>query len=91
MSKATYWTSLTQLSKLLSNIKQEKQLRSFLEDILTPQEIIVIGERIQLCRQLIKWKTQRIVADEMGVSITTVNRGARMLKFGTSVLKDVLM
>lgn len=90
MSRKNYSKSLTLLSQLLSSIKEEKQLRNFLEDILTPQEIIWIGERIQLCRKLIEWKSQRAIAVELGVSVTTVNRGARMLKFGTSILKDVL-
>jgi len=83
MAKSIYAKSIEQLSKLLFSIKKEQELRNFLEDILTPQEIIEIGERIHLCRQLFQGKTQREIAEDLGISVTTVNRGARMIKFGT--------
>ncbi|MEI6773730.1 MAG: Trp family transcriptional regulator [bacterium] len=83
MAKGIYLKSLSQVAKVLFSIQEEKQLRGCLEDILTPQEIIEIGERIQLCRELLQGKTQRGIAEKLGISVTTVNRGARILKFGT--------
>ena len=83
MAKSIYAKSVEQLSQLLFGIKKEQELRNFLEDILTPQEIIEIEERINLCRQLFQGKTQREIAEDLGISVTTVNRGARMIKFGT--------
>jgi len=74
MTKMVYTKSLNQVAKLLFSIKKEKQLHGFLEDILTPQEILEIGERIELCRQLLQGKTQRTIAKKLGISITTVNR-----------------
>ena len=90
MAKGIYFKSLSQVAKMLYNIQEEKQLRGCLEDILTPQEIIEIGERIQLCRELLQGKTQRSIAEKLGISVTTVNRGARILKFGTGELKTLL-
>ncbi len=90
MAKSIYAKSIEQVSKLLFSIEKEQELHNFLEDILTPQEIIEIGERIHLCRQLLQGKTQREIAEDLGISVTTVNRGARMIKFGTGWLKTVL-
>ena len=90
MSKSIYTSSLTQIAILLHSIKSEEQMAWFLEDILTPQEIVEIAERIELCRQLLEWKTQRAVAEELGISVTTVNRWARILKFGTWATKNIL-
>jgi uncharacterized protein YerC len=54
MSKGIYTTSLTQIATLLYRIKDESQMVGFLEDILTPQEVVEIAERIELCRQLLQ-------------------------------------
>jgi Trp operon repressor len=51
-----------------------------LEDILTYKELKDITERIQILRLLKQWKTQRNIAEELGISVTTVNRGAKVLK-----------
>ena len=90
MSKGIYASSLSQISDLLYSIKNEEQMAWFLEDILTPQEVVEIAERIDLCRQLLQGKTQRVVAQELGISVTTVNRWARILKFGTWATKEIL-
>ena len=57
-------------------------LDGFLEDILTPQEIEAIDERIKLMHALVSNKTQRNIAEELQVSITTVSRGSRILQYG---------
>lgn len=90
MSTGIYTKSLTQIAALLYGIQSEEQMMGFLEDILTPQEIVEISERIELCRQLLQGKTQRVVAEELGISVTTVNRWARILKFGTWATKEIL-
>ena len=90
MSKGIYTSSLTQIATILYRIKDESQMVGFLEDILTPQEVVEIAERIELCRQLLQWKTQRVVAEELGISVTTVNRWARILKFGTGATREIL-
>lgn len=71
------------LSWLLVNIKSTEEMRLLLQDLMTPQEIVEVGERIQIIKHLKAKLTQRKVAETMGISVTTVNRGARVLKFGT--------
>lgn len=60
----------------------EEGLALLLGDLLTPAEIEALGERWQITRLLLEGKSQRDVASELGVSITTVSRGSRQLKYG---------
>lgn len=57
-------------------------LDGFLEDILSPQEIETIDERIKVLHALVAGKTQREIAEELELSITTVSRGSRILQYG---------
>lgn len=90
MNQNVYSKELSKLSKILFSIDNKKELHDFLEDILTPQEIIWISERISLCRELLKGETQRYISSKLWISITTVNRWSRMLQFGTKALSNVL-
>jgi len=78
--------SLKLLSKTLVNINNEKDMENFLSDLLTPQEIVDISDRLNIIKLLKKWKTQRDIAQELWISITTVNRGSRVLKYGTGIV-----
>jgi TrpR family trp operon transcriptional repressor len=53
---------------------------NFLEDLFTQKELKDITERVQIFRLLKQWKTQRDIAEELKISVTTVNRGAKVLK-----------
>lgn len=61
--------------------KHQDDLDGFLEDILSPQEIETIDERIKVMHALVAGKTQREIAEELGLSITTVSRGSRILQY----------
>lgn len=62
--------------------KYKDDLDGFLEDILSPQEIETIDERIKVMHALVAGKTQREIAEELDISITTVSRGSRILQHG---------
>jgi Trp operon repressor len=62
-------------------------MEALLNDLMTPQEMMELVERIHLFRQLKDGKTQRAIAEDMGISVTTVNRGSRVLQFGTGVIE----
>ncbi len=65
-------------------------MEAVLEDIMTPQEIVELGERIELLKRLQFWQTQREIASEMSISVTTVSRGSRVLQFGKQIIKKYL-
>jgi len=67
-------------------IESKKDLEKFLQDILTPAEIETIYERLQIVKLLKQGLSQREVAEKLQTSTATVNRGARVLKYGTGIL-----
>ncbi len=75
---------------ILLDIKDKQLLKDFLEDIMTPKELSDLKDRIELIKMLNRWETQRNVAEELWISITTVNRWSRMLKWWTGAAKKLL-
>ncbi len=71
-------------------IKNKKDLEGVIDDIFTPSEIIAVGERIALLKLLKEWKTQRDIAQELGISITTVTRWSRLLKYDAEAIDKYL-
>ena len=80
---------LLSVSNFLSSIKTS-DMGAVLEDIMTPQEIVELGERLQLLKKLKSWQTQREIASDMGISVTTVSRGSRVLQFGKQAVGKYL-
>ena len=78
------------LYRLVSEIGTPREAEKVLEDLLTPQELEVIAERLQIVKLLLKGATQREVAAELGVSISKVTRGAHVLQYGTGALNKIL-
>jgi Trp operon repressor len=77
----SYQTTLR--NNIIAELKNHKDdLDGFLEDILSPQEIETIDERIKIMHALVAGKTQREIAEELELSITTVSRGSRILQYG---------
>ena len=71
------------LYTLLSAIDNPKEAELLLEDLLTPNELSSLEERWQEIQLLAKGMTQRDVAKKLGISISKVTRGSRMLQYGT--------
>lgn len=81
---------LRSLVDTIMSIKDKKELEMVLKDLMTPQEIVEISERIQILKYLKQGLTQRDIAEKMGVSVTTVNRGSRILKYGEGGAEKVV-
>ncbi len=90
MTQSLYTQHLKLVTDTLWQISDQSDFWQFLEDMMTPQEITEMGERIRLVQLLLAGTTQREVAAQLWISVTTVNRGARMINYGTWVLKKVL-
>ena len=52
----------------------------FLKDMFTPNEIENLALRWQIVKKLNKGETHREVAGDLGLGISTVTRGSRMLR-----------
>lgn len=64
-------------------MRTEKEAEILLKDILTPQELDSIAERWELIQMLSDGVPQREVADKLGISISKITRGSRMLQYGS--------
>ena len=71
-----------ELLRVLTRLDRVEDMASLLSDRPTPAEIEAVGERWQIVQRLLAGQSQREVAAELGVSITTVSRGSRQLKYG---------
>lgn len=74
---------LKDLYKLFATVDNEKEAKLLLEDILTPQEVASLCERWQLVKELDAGTPQRDIAKKLGVSISKITRGSRMMQFGS--------
>lgn len=67
------------LIKSLSSIKNERDMAAFLRDLLTIAEIEEFANRLEIARLIAKGHSYQEVADQTGVSTTTVSRVAHWL------------
>jgi TrpR family trp operon transcriptional repressor len=73
---------LQDLYRLFAAVDSPKEAARLLDDILTPQELASLAERWQLIQKLDAGVPQRDIAEELGVSISKITRGSRMLQYG---------
>jgi TrpR family trp operon transcriptional repressor len=79
-----------ELVETMTSIKGPATFESFLRNILTPAELEEISKRLQIVKLLIKGIPQRDVAKKLGVSMGTVSRGSRELKYGDNGFRKIL-
>lgn len=68
--------ALDQVCGAFLQLKTPREVRLFLEDLLTAQELESVTERLQIFRLLLKGTTQRRIQTLLNVSISKVIRGA---------------
>jgi len=78
------------LIKTLSQISDFEEMKSFIEEILTPNEIQDLTLRWKLLQELNKGKTQRSIASQYGISLCKITRGSKILKKDNSITKKIL-
>lgn len=62
---------------------EPEPLQRLCDDLLTPAEVAAIGERWEIVKRLAAGESQRAIRDALGVSIATVSRGSRQLRYGS--------
>ena len=73
-----------ELIQLILSVKDENEAESLLEGLLTPAEFKEFVKRWQIIKLLLERHTQRFVKGRVKVSIATVIRGAREVRYGKS-------
>lgn len=71
-----------ELIALLMQKRTEDEWDALLDDLLTPQERESLIERWQLIQLLHTGMAQRDIAEKLGVSISKITRGSRVLQYG---------
>ena len=78
------------LIDVLTSFRRAQDVDLVLTDLLTPSEIESLTERWEIVKRLDGGAAQREVRDGLGVSVTTVSRGSRGLKYGVGGFRIAL-
>ena len=78
------------LISALTKPQNENEMRFFLEDLLTSQEIIEIARRMKVAQMLYEHTTYDEIARETGASTATISRVNRCIRFGHGGYEKVL-
>ncbi|MDP2643189.1 MAG: YerC/YecD family TrpR-related protein [Candidatus Peregrinibacteria bacterium] len=81
---------INELADAVMEIKERQEAKDFLKNILTPGELDEIVKRLQIIKLLKKGVPQREIAKKLDVSIGTITRGSRELKYGAPGFKKII-
>ena len=82
--------SRDELIEIFTEISDFKEMKSFIEEILTPREIKDFALRWKLLQELHEGHTQRNIAAKYGISLCKITRGSKILKQNNSITKKIL-
>ena len=80
---------IAHIARVLAGIREPKTVERLLRELLTESEANKLSLRWDIVRFLSAGKSQRTIAQELGVSLCKITRGARELKKKRSILKRV--
>lgn len=78
------------LASVLTELSDQSVMQAFLQDLCTPAELIAMAERWRIVSLLESGASYRDVAEQAKVSVTTVGRVARSMRYGSGGYKTVL-
>ena len=81
--------SVRDIAAVLADLNRKKDVRIFLQALLTPPERARIGLRWRLVCMLAAGVPQRVIAKRLGISLCKITRGSRELKFKPAFRKIV--
>ena len=82
--------SRDELVEVFTEISDFEEMKSFIEEILTPKEIEDFALRWKLLQELNEGHTQRSIAAKYGISLCKITRGSKILKKNNSITKKIL-
>lgn len=89
--KESELSCIDDLCSVLCDIRQPEQMKSFLDEILTPAERKDLALRWRLMQMLQQGVPQRQIAARLGISLCKITRGAKILKNNQSISKKYLI
>ena len=79
-----------ELRKIFALARNGAELEGVLDGLLTPQECEEFVKRWRLLELLARGIPQRTIAKELGVSLGTISRGSRLLKYGPAKFRALV-
>lgn len=73
---------LNKLTSAFFNIKSIHEMEDFLYGLFTPKELLEFTTRLKIVKRLKQGVSQHKIAEELGVGVATVTRGAKEIKQG---------
>ena len=73
------------VAEALASIASTQEMEALLNELLTEAELSALNLRWELMQQLLAGKTQRAIAQDLGVSLCKVTRGNKILKRSDSI------
>lgn len=77
------------LIETFRKLRSTKDLSSFLDDLLTEEEILDFAQRLKIAKQIIEGKTYEEIAEKVQTSTSTVSKIGQVLKYGKGGLAKV--
>lgn len=78
-----------ELAELIASAEGAGKVDVLLKALLTPAEHAELAKRWQITKLLIQGVPQREIRDKLSVSIATVTRGSRELKYGNGIFQKM--
>lgn len=66
-----------------------KEKDELLLTLLTEKEINEFETRLEILQGILNWKTQREIASDLWISITTVTRWSKVIKESSNKIKEI--
>lgn len=89
-----YQNQVQNILEFMSVIRKQKfsdkELERLFSAMLSPNEIDVFSQRIQVLKLLFEGKSQRDVSQQLGVGVATATRANRMLKENSDLFEKIL-
>ncbi len=82
--------NIDQIARFLAQTEEPKQIKKFLEEILTPAEMRDLASRWEIVRLLKQGMSQRKIAKTLHVSLCKITRGSKELKKARSLLRKAV-
>ncbi|PIE74673.1 MAG: transcriptional regulator [Deltaproteobacteria bacterium] len=81
---------LKELAGIFSQISNEKEMLSFMEEIMTEKECFDLALRWKLLKAVYRGEPQRKIAEDYNISLCKITRGSKILKKQGSCSKELL-
>lgn len=91
MYRYTNNKNIREVATVFAKIKNQQEMQRFLDDILTPRELADVSQRWQIVKMLAKGVPQRVINGKLGVSISKITRGSRVLSDKKSMFFKLLV